>query len=346
MDTPTYSTVILKLTSHIDGLTKDFVFKGYQALAQALAKPIGSLCILMIILMGFGILRGLIKNPMEEFQKNLIRIGLVYMLAMNWGVFSAYVVALFINSAGEIGALIMNLAPTKLPAISGGGTGINHGLQSVFIEVVRVGAWTWDKASFKHWGPIFTATLIYLSGFAVVGFALFEIVIAKLMLSICLCTAPLFIPFTLFDKTRGFFDRWLGTLAGFSFVLIFVSTVVGFALHLIHWAIGGHYNTHAVNVTAVDWIPLAMVAGFCVMAILEVTSIAKSIGSACSTANGSAMVGGFIGGFLGSGRFTHQLSQKARLLGQALTPDSARTNVQTLRGTPHNPPNPFKGAVK
>lgn len=335
MDTPTYANIILKLANHIDELTKAFIFNGYQALAKALSAPLASLCILLIIFMGFGLLRGLIKNPMEEFQKNLLRIGVVYMLAMNWGVFSEYVVTLFVQGASEIGEVIMYATPFKVPVITG--SGVNGGLQSVFIEVIRVGAWTWDKASFKHWGPIFTAIMIYLAGLAVVGLALFEIIIAKLMLAICLCSAPLFIPLTLFDKTRAFFDRWLGTIVGFSLVLVFVSTVVGFAMHLLHWTIGGHFETHAANVTAVDWIPIAIAACLCVMAILEVTGIAKNIGGACCTANGSAMMGGFIGGFLGSGRVTQQLGQKMSLLVKAATPDSARTNMQHVRGTTSTP---------
>ncbi|WP_231950619.1 type IV secretion system protein [Legionella spiritensis] len=330
MAIPTYATVIVQLTDRIDDLTRTFVFNGYNTLSSVLAGPLASLCVLYIVLTGFGIMRGLIKKPMEEFTKGAIRIGLVYMLAMNWGVFSEYLVTLFIHAASELGADLMQATPFDVPVMTG--HGVNGGLQSVLIEVVRVGSWTWAKASFKHWAPVFTAMMIYLSGLAVVGLALFEIIIAKLMLAICLCTAPLFLCFTLFDKTRSFFDRWLGTIVGFSLVLVLVSTVVGLCLHLIHWAIGGHYLNHAATVKAVDWIPVFLVACLCVMAILEVTGIAKSIGGTCSTSNGSAMVGGFLGGAMGASRTSGSLSQKAMTIAKAAVPGSVLGNLSHIRG--------------
>jgi type IV secretion system protein VirB6 len=330
MESPTYATIILQLTNQIDVLTQSFTFNGYQALSNALSKPLATLCVLFIVLTGFGIVLGLVKAAFQEFNKWAIRIGIIYMFAMNWGFFSEYMVKLFIHGASELGGILMQATPFSFPINTG--KGVNGGLQTALIEVIRVGSWTWDKASFKHFSPIFTAIAIYLSGLAVVGLALFELIIAKLMLSICLCTAPLFFCFTLFDKTKALFDRWLGALVGFSLVLVMVSTVVGLCLHLIHWTIGGHYNSHAVHVSAVDWMPIFIVAFLSVMAILEVVGIAKSIGGACSTSNGSSMVGGFLGGALGASSTGKDLSQRLLTLAQKALPNSLKGNLRELKG--------------
>lgn len=326
MSSPTYADIVLQLTSQIDVLTQSFIFNGYQALAAALAKPLASLCVLFIILMGYGMIRGLIKTPMQEFGKLVIRMGVVYMLAMNWSFFSSYMVDLFIGGASELGAVLMKASPIHVPTISG--HGVNNSLQSVLIEVIRVGSWTWDKATFKHWGPIFTAIMIYLSGLAVIGFTLFELIVAKLMLAVCLASAPLFFCFTLFEQTKSFFDRWLGTLVGFSLLLVMVSSVVGLFMHLIHWAISGHYLTHAVNVSAVDWIPICLVACFCIVAILEVVRMAKQIGGACSTSNGSAMVGGFVSGALGAAGIGKTIIQKAMSAAKVAAPTLSNSSNQ------------------
>lgn len=328
MNAPNYATIILKLASEIDLLTKTFVSGSYQALANALAKPLGSLCILYIILIGFGITRGLIKSPVNEFIKGAIRIGLIYMLAMNWSFFSAYVVDLFTQGMSELGAVMINRLPTKIPMITG--VGINGGLQSVLIEVVRVGNWIWDRATFRHPGPFFSAFMVYASGIAVVGLAFFELIVAKLMLSICLSTAPFFILFTLFDKTRNFFDQWLGKVVGFSLVMFFVSVVLGLCMHLLHWCIGAHYLEHAANFASVDWIPLFICACLCVMALLEVVSIAKSIGGSCSTSSGSAMVGSFVGGAMGAtsaGGATKFAGSKLKKLGTSMLPGGMVMNA-------------------
>ncbi|MBA2648294.1 MAG: type IV secretion system protein [Legionella sp.] len=328
MSAPNYATVILSLATEIDTLTKTFVAGGYQALSSALAKPLGSLCIIYIILIGYGITRGLIKTPMQEFIKGSIRIGLIYMLAMNWGLFSVYVVAFFTNGMSELGAVIIKLLPAKIPMIRG--TGVNGGLQSVLIEVVRVGNWVWDTGSFRHPGPFISALIVYASGIAVVGLAFFELVVAKLMLSICLCTAPLFVILTLFDKTRNFFDQWLGKVVGFSLVMFFVSVVLGFCMHLLHWCVGAHFNDHAANFASVDWIPLFICACLCVMALLEVVGMAKSIGGSCCTSSGSAMVGGFMGGAMGAmsaGGMAKTASSKLFTLGKSVMPGGAGVSL-------------------
>lgn len=331
MPSPTYATIILQLTGEIDLLMHTFIFEGYQALAQTLARPLAGLCILSIILMGYGITQGFIKMPMQTFSKGVIRMGVIYLFAMNWGFFSEVVVNLFITSSSELGEIMMKAGHIDVPVNTG--AGINGGLQSVLIEVIRIGAWTWNKASFKHWGPIFTALMIYFSGLAVIGFALFEIIIAKLMLTICLSTAPLFICFALFEQTKSFFEKWLGTLTGFSLLLVMVSSVVALCMHLIHWTIGGHYLNHAAHIAAVDWIPLFIVACLCVMALFEVASIAKNIGHACSTSTGAAMVGGFVGGALGAASKSRNLSAQAARLAKRAMPASAIANLNPREGS-------------
>lgn len=328
MEAPNYATVILRLAEEIDVLTKTFVSGGYKALSGALSKPLGSLCIIYIILVGFGITRGLIKTPMNEFIKGSIRIGLVYLLAMNWSFFSENMVTFFTTGVSELSVIMMNLLPVKLPMIKG--VGVNGGLQSVLIEIIRVGSWVWDTGTFRNPGPYVVALIVYATGIAVVGLAFFEIIVAKLMLSICLCTAPLFIILTLFDKSRNFFDQWLGKVVGFSLVIFFVSTVIGFCLHLVHWCIGAHYLSHAEHFASVDWIPLFICACLAVMAILEVVGMAKSIGGSCCTSGGSAMVGGFMGGAMGAvsaGGATKLLGSKLSQLGKSFLPGGSIMNA-------------------
>ena len=130
MQTHNYSSIVLDLTSKVDALTKSFTFNGYNAMSQALAKPLGTLCVLFIVLTGYSILRGLIKTPMQEFIKVSIRIGVVYMFAMNWGMFSSYVVDLFVNGASDLGGVMM-----KVNA-SGRGASINASLQTVLNDII------------------------------------------------------------------------------------------------------------------------------------------------------------------------------------------------------------------
>ena len=322
MNNPHYANVIAGLAQEIDGLTQRFVFDGYQALAAHLKAPLGSLCVLYIVLTGYGVLRGVINMPLKDLLNSAFRIGLVYLLAMNWGIFSQFVVTFFTKGVSETAAVMMQLLPAKLPQLSSA-SGVNGSLQSVFTEVIRTGSWVWDAATWRKPGPYFSSLMIYASGIAVVGLAFFELVVAKLMLAICLSTAPLFVLLTLFDRTKGFFDQWLGKLVGFALVIVFVSAVVGFCLHLLHWAVNPLFVAKAAPLHAADWIPIVICAALSLMAILEVVGVAKSIGGGCSTSTGSSMAGGFIGGAAGAGAAAKTMGKAGLSLAKTMNPGLA-----------------------
>jgi type IV secretion system protein VirB6 len=290
-----YNTVVTGLMSQIDTLMIAFVRNGYNALAGALKAPLVALGSLFIILMGYGITHGLIKAPMQELYKFIIRLGFIYFFAMNWGNFSFYVVGLFDQGASQLGAIAMKATSNPM-----GGKTIAQGLQSVLTDIVRIGLWTMKKATLRHWGPACNALLIWFSGLMIVAVALCELIVSKIMLSICMATAPLFLIFTLFDKTRAFFDRWLGSLVGYSLVFIFVSTVVGLTMSLIHACIAGYIPNEASQMDSVGWVPIFLVACLATACLTQSANIAKHIGGACHTAGGGAMVGGLIAGAVGA----------------------------------------------
>lgn len=318
MATLTYHTFIVNLASEIDRLTNHFVFDGYTALASLLKAPLASMIVLYIVLMGYAIVRGLVQTPQQELFKFAIRAGMIYMTAMNWSFFSSHLCDLFVVSSESISTTLMQAVHQQ--ALGGS---INQGLQNVLNEILTLGSSLFDAGSFRKLTPYFAGIMVFFSGSVTVGLAFIEIVIAKLMLAVTLSTAPLFIIFTLFDQTKSFFDRWLGVLVGFSLVLVFVSSVVGLCVHLLHWVTSGVLNTSDPFTSAI-WVPLFIVACLCVMGITQAASIGKSIGGAMCTSGGAAMVGGFIGGGLGAWAFSK---------------NSIQTSVQAARhglnGTSH-----------
>lgn len=222
------------------------------------------------------------------------------------GIFSSHARDLFVTGSETIATRLM-LAVHK----QGLGNSINQGLQNVLNEILKLGCDLFEAGSLRKLTPYFAGMMVFLSGSITLGLAFIEIVIAKLMLAVTLCTAPLFILFTLFDQTKPFFERWLGVLAGFSFVLIFVSSVVGLCVHLLHWVTSSFMNTSA-PVTAAIWIPIFIVACLCVMGIMQAVNIGKSIGGSVCTSGGAAMVGGFIGSSLGAWGFSKTQLAKSR----------------------------------
>lgn len=282
-----YHHFIAGLSNQIDRVTQHFVFDGYQALAHYLSAPLGSLIILYIVLMGYAMVRGLIQSPQQELFKFTIRAGLIYLTAMNWGFFSEKICDLFIVGSESIATTLMQAVHHQASS-----TSINEGLQKVFDEVLGLGSSLFEAGSFRKLSPYFAGMMVFLSGSLTIGLALIEILIAKLMLALTLCTAPLFISFCLFEQTKSFFERWLGILVGFSFVLIFVSAVIGLCIHLLHWVLITVTGPEVLK-TAI-WVPIFIVSALCVMSLSQAAQLGKSIGGALCISGGTAMVGSFL----------------------------------------------------
>ena len=299
MSVTTYTNFLVNLANEIDALTNGFVFDGYNALASLLRAPLGAMIVLYIVLVGYAMVRGIIQSPQQELFKFAIRAGLIYMGAMDWGFFSAHLRDLFVVGSETISTTLMKAMHQK----SSGGS-INQGLQDVLTEVITLGSTLFEMGSLRKLTPYFVGLMVFLSGIATIALAFIEIMIAKLMLAITLATAPLFILFTLFEQTKSFFDRWLGILVGFSLVLVFVSSVVGLCMHLIHSAVAGASSSSDLNISI--WVPLFIMSCLCVVSILEAAAIGKSIGGAVCTSGASSMVGGFVGGLMGSSSLVKQ----------------------------------------
>ena len=254
-----YYTIIERLFTELDLLLNNFVFNGYSALANYLKTPLGLAIMLYIILMGLSISQGWVKLAMGNLVKSVQKLGLIYIAAMNWCWFSFYVVDLLNKGAGEIGSVLVAATPIPIPHFAG--EGINGAMQSVFIEITEIGSWIWNQGAWNNMSPRFTGALILVFGYTLILVALFELVLAKIMLAILFATAPLFISFTLFKPTHGFFDRWLGACVGFALLMIFISSMLALDLSLIQWSIAGMYASHATNIDLVGFVPV-MIVGF------------------------------------------------------------------------------------
>lgn len=297
MTAPIYSNVIEQVFSLLDQDLNSFVYNGYSTLADHLRYPLGLAVILYFSILGLSISQGWIDLQIGVFSKAVIKVGLIYMLAMNWSSFSFYAVDGIQRSAGQIGDWLVNASPIPIPNFAG--SGINGALQSVMIEVTRIGAWTWDRGGISNWSPYFAAICIWFFGFAALVLAVIEIILAKIMLAVLFSLAPLFISFTLFKPTHGMFDRWIGAICGFALFLIMIPAVVTLGLSFIQFVVQDQYVTQGVNITLVDWIPIMITGVLNLVLILKISDYAKSIGGSISSGSGSAMLASAVGGFVG-----------------------------------------------
>ena len=161
------------------------------------------------------------------------------------------------ESANQIGSWMLQASPVHFPYET---NTVNDALQSVLTRVTEIGSWTWKQGNLYKWTPFFTATMIWLFGYAGLVLAVTEMLLAKFMLALLFTFAPLFIPMALYKQTQGIFDRWLGIIVGFSFLLMMMPSALVITMNFMDWGIGGTYASRAANISAMSWVPV-MFAG-------------------------------------------------------------------------------------
>lgn len=281
MSIPSYNTVVEAVLHEIDLLLESYVFNGYNALADYLSGPLGIAVTLYIILMGYSLSMGWLAMSIREFSKGLVKIGFIYLFAMNWGWFSDYLINLFFNVSGHIGTILVDSTPMPLPSFAG--EGIDGGLQSVLIELWDIGQWLWNSGSFHALGPLFVGVITWACGFLLIGYALFEIVFAKCILSVLCVVAPLFISFALFSSTEKFFYRWISLCSGYAFLMFLVMATIAIVLSLDQWAIGDAYLMHAKNLGMLNVFTIVFVSLICIGVIHRVCGLALVLGDGVSS---------------------------------------------------------------
>lgn len=314
-----YNNVIERFFSEaLNPILNNFVYKGYNDLANHLKYPLGLAITLFIMIMGISIMNGWTKVSVSLFTKSAIKIAFIYTFALNWGIFSQWIVTGIQGSSEQMGNWMLTSSPISIPQL--GGSGIEGALQSVLSEVVRLSQWIFDTGSWSHMGPYISAYFLLIFGSSVVVVGFFEIVLAKVMLAILFATAPLFVSFTLFEKTHSFFDRWLGQIMGFSFLMMFVMVVLALTMSFLQWAIGDSYQQHGATMTLFGFVPVMLVSILGVGLLIKVSHMAQSIGGAVCTMSGhqftAAAIGGFLGGAMGANTRGEKLLSGAESFGK------------------------------
>ncbi|MDF1654362.1 MAG: type IV secretion system protein [Coxiellaceae bacterium] len=328
-----YSNAIECIYTELHLLLADYVFDAYGALAAYIKLPLALAITLYICLLGIAITQGWVKLSFSEFGKSALKIALIYMAAINWSWFSENVMALISQGAGHIGAILTSATPLPIPHTPG--EGINAAIQLVLTELTKIGMLLWQKGSWHNFGPVFSALLVWGFGYAMLLVSLFELVLAKIMLAVLFATAPLFISFTLFKPTRGFFERWLGACVGYALIMVFVAAMLTLVLTIAQWMLEQVYLQHMHGMTVVDFVPMMLVGFVGVGLILKSAQLAQAIGGTVMMVAVSSNVSASIASWMFSG-FKSILPNKQaenKSSASAITADNkaqAQTNVQAI----------------
>lgn len=225
-------STILMVTDDVAG---DFVSRVFGPIASTVSGPLWIAVTLFVAIYGYMVMTGQIQHLYQSAFKNILVIGFVTYTALNWDWFS-YLYETFTRgpdlfttkiSLGRSERLVMDEL-------------YNRGMDTAFSIWSRSG---WDLALWGLGAVVFVVTL------TLVAFAVFLLLLAKLLVAITLALGPIFVAFFLFESTRQWFKNWIGSLVTLAiFQLVVYGTLgLGYGIYQAVVPDGDLYTASAVD---------------------------------------------------------------------------------------------------
>lgn len=202
-----------------DQVTADFVNRVFGPVASAVSTPLWAAVTLFVALYGYLVMTGQIQHLYTSAFRNIFLIGFVTYTALNWDWFD-YLYDVF----------------TKSPDMFGGTLSLGHSDKNVLDELYDRGMETafsiWLRSGWNlvMWG---LGAVVFVVTLALIAFAVFLLLLAKLLVAVTLALGPIFVSFCLFDSTRQWFKNWIASLVTLVIfqLVIYASLGLGYSIY-------------------------------------------------------------------------------------------------------------------
>ncbi len=320
-----YQTLVLDTLSEVDSLLSHYVYDGYQAFSAYLHLPIGILSAIAITLLGYSVSMGWVKLSVPNLVKVVIKIGLVYMAVTDWGFVSQYLVGFVNDAIGGLGDALITASPVHIQGING----LDGALQTVLTAFTQMGMKVFGIGGITNIGPWISGLLIWGFGYLFVAIGLFEVILAKVMLSVLFVFTPVIVLFCYFKPFHGVFDRWLGSIVGFALLQLFVTAALTLSVSIAYWWIEKNIlGSQATEIGNAGTWPVVIIEVTSIGLILKAAHLAQNLGGSVSSASASALVCGMIGSAIGTAL---PLSQSGLKISQSAWDQTGGVAVRSMK---------------
>lgn len=233
----TLDSLIIKYQLDSQGRTFRERYFDYMVEDIQFQNILSIMVVLYVAFTAIAFVMGVVNINQHELLMRVIKIGIIYTLLSpgSWQFFS-YLINIFERGAEDIAVLLAgSFMETEDAAV------VNN-IYSLLDEIVYVffQPEIHQKISAIFFSPIlvgivlffFTYYAMFLMLYAVAKSIIIYLVI-KLIFAILFMVAPIFITFSLFDKTKQVFEQWLNMVISYSMQLIFLFLCVAFFSYLI-----------------------------------------------------------------------------------------------------------------
>lgn len=271
-------TFLASIFTTVDNATNTYIASTASSVAAAVAPVAKQMFLLYVIMYGFAMYRGMIKEPFLDAAFRLMKIALVMSLAIDIGQYS-----------GLISNNIQGLPDYLTNLIGDGGNSIDSKttLDKILSDAINSGTAVWQQGSVlppgANPGAYMMAIIIWLSALICVGYAAFLIILTKVMLGVILGFGPIFIICLMFESTKKFFEAWLGQALNYALVSALTIAVIKLLFGMYKHAADA---TMAASTTPdfgiLSCASMLILAVVCFLCLMQVQTVASSLAGGVS----------------------------------------------------------------
>lgn len=261
-----------ELMSFVDTTCNSYIGSNVAAVANAIEPAAVTLLGVYVILWGFAHLQGLIKEPILDVVKRVIKIGLIVGIGLRLGSYNTYVTDTFFNAPQDLANALAGSTPAG---------GIINSLDTILAKAFDVGDIFWDEGGMTSIGYYLMAFFIWGMGMVVTAYAGFLMALSKIAMAIIISLGPLFIISLLFDASKRFFESWVAQLANYFLVVVLVVASNLFTIKLFARA-AEKAAALGSNVEIAQLLPFFVTAGVSLLVLAQIPHIAAGLAGGIS----------------------------------------------------------------
>jgi type IV secretion system protein VirB6 len=253
-------------------------------------------CTIFVAVYGYSVIYGWVETSTRQFTKDIAKLALIMIIFFNWDWFLPQLTELFFDDPAELSTTLLNAVVSGI-----GHDGISNASAVSILDTIALtafGYWgaaiaNWDFLEAASWVGVIEAVVLMLAVFYMVIYSVFLLMKSFLIMTIFLSLGQLFIPFLLFDKTRGVGLAWWNQMTTYMFIPLFTLMLLTLVFAI------GYYQYQAMNIAVAGGAPIqasnllgsifiSIIGG---LAMKEVPDLARAVGGGFAFGGGNGYLG-------------------------------------------------------
>ena len=256
-----------------------------NAVIGAIGPFVKNTMLIFVLLYGFAMMRGAVKEPIQETYTKLFKMFVVAIFSVEFAVYNDYVAQFFWELPKYLTDwLIPNDIVAALDALLPDDSDdmaimLITAFMSAVVEIMSDGMQASDISGDTDPTAFSAALGIGVAGVTLTAIVAGILLVAKFSLSILLALGPFFLISILFEKTKHWFEGWLSQVINFVVVVLLMTLTIYVLFPIILIAVSSYYliSLAAGALSLKESVELMTIIGIYIAIIRQVPTTAAAL---------------------------------------------------------------------